>query len=147
MVRKMKKKGRITGIGGIFFKCKDTGKTKDWYSENLGLKTDKWGAPFEYRLTSDPDIRGFLQWSPFPQDTKYFDPSNQEYMINYRVENLVEFIAELKNKGVTICDEIETYDYGKFVHILDDEGRKVELWEPVHGGFDAMYPEGSTNIE
>lgn len=141
----MAKKGRITGIGGIFFKCPDAQKTKEWYAENLGLKTDKWGAPFEFRLADNPDVRGYTQWSTFPDDTTYFDPSKNEFMINYRVENLVEYVEELKSKGVVICDEIETFDYGKFVHILDGEGRKIELWEPVDGAFDEMYPDGSTN--
>ena len=138
-------KGRITGIGGIFFKCADSKKTKEWYNKNLGLKTDQWGAPFEFRLSDRPEVRGFLQWSTFPDDTKYFDPAKNEFMINYRVENLEDYLEELKEKGVTICDEIETYDYGKFVHILDGDGRKIELWEPVHGAFDSMYEDGSTN--
>ena len=59
-------KGRITGIGGIFFKCEDSKKTKEWYHENLGLKTDQWGAPFEFRLSDKPDVKGYLQWSTFP---------------------------------------------------------------------------------
>lgn len=138
-------KGRITGIGGIFFKCTDPTKTREWYHEKLGLITDKWGAPFEFRMVGKPDIRAFAQWSTFPTDTKYFDPAKNEFMINYRVENLEAYIEELKAKGVTICDDIETYDYGKFVHILDGDGRKIELWEPVHGAFDSMYDEGSTN--
>ena len=141
----MKKKGKITGIGGIFFKCQDPNKTKDWYKNSLGLKTDQWGAPFEFRMADRPDIRAYTQWSTFPSDTKYFDPSENEFMINYRVENLEEYIEELKKKGVVICDEIETFDYGKFIHILDVDGRKIELWEPVDKAFDSMYPEGSTN--
>ena len=60
-------------------------------------------------------------------------------------ENLEDYLEELKSNGVTICDDIETYDYGKFVHILDGDGRKIELWEPVDGAFDSMYPEGTTN--
>ena len=138
-------KGRITGIGGIFFKCDDPNKTKDWYSKNLGLLTDQWGASFEFRLSDEPDIKGYAQWSTFPADTKYFDPAKNEFMINYRVENLEAFLEELKEKGVTVCDEIETYDYGKFVHILDGDGRKIELWEPVHGAFDSMYVDGGSN--
>ncbi len=139
-------KGKITGIGGIFFKCDDPKKTKEWYGENLGLITDQWGAPFEFRMTDRPDVRAYTQWSTFPSDTKYFDPAKNEFMINYRVENLEAYLEELKEKGVTICDEVETYDYGKFVHILDGDGRKIELWEPVDGAFDSMYAtEGSTN--
>ncbi|MDF1694204.1 MAG: VOC family protein [Saprospiraceae bacterium] len=139
-------KGRITGIGGIFFKCPDPTKTKEWYKQNLGLKTDQWGASFEFRLADRPGVRAYAQWSTFPANTKYFDPSSNEFMVNYRVENLVAYVKELKEKGVTICDEIETFDYGKFVHILDGDGRKIELWEPVHGAFDESNPEGSTNM-
>ena len=139
------KKGRITGIGGIFFKCTDPNTTKNWYAENLGLHTDQYGAPFEWRLASDPTVKGFTQWSTFPDDTSYFDPAENEFMINYRVENIEDYIEQLKAKGVTIIDKLETYDYGKFIHILDGDGRKIELWEPVHGSFDTMYPDNSTN--
>jgi predicted enzyme related to lactoylglutathione lyase len=131
-------KGKITGIGGIFFKCNDPNKTKDWYKNSFGLKTNQWGAPFEFKLANPPNARANTQWSTFPSDTKYFDPSENELMINYRVGNL-------KKKGVVICDEIKSYDYSKFVHILDVDGRKIELWEPVDRAFDSMYPEGSTN--
>jgi len=137
-------KGRVTGVGGIFFKCQDPNKTKEWYSKNLGMVTDQWGAPFEYRLADRPDLRGFLQWSPFAPDTDHFRPSSKEFMINYTVEHLEDLVEDLIAKGVTICDEIETYDYGKFVHIMDDDGNKIELWEPVHGAFDDMY-KGKTN--
>lgn len=126
---------KVTGIGGIFFKCKDPQKMKDWYSKNLGLKTDEYGSMFEFRLADDPDKKGVLQWSPFSEKTKYFEPSEKEFMINYRVENLEGLVEELKQNGVKILDNIESYDYGKFVHIMDDEGNKIELWEPVDEAF------------
>jgi len=122
---------RVTGIGGIFFKCKDPGKVKDWYNIHLGLNTDQYGTTFEWRLASDSTKKGFTQWSPFSDSTKYFEPSVKDFMINYRVDNLEALVAELKKEGVTVVDKIETYDYGKFVHILDIEGNKIELWEPV----------------
>lgn len=121
---------KVTGIGGIFFKCKDSGKIKDWYSKHLGLNIDKYGTSFEWREGADPGKYGFTQWSPFSDSTKYFEPSTKDFMINYRVENLEALVGDLKKEGVTICDTIETYDYGKFVHILDIEGNKIELWEP-----------------
>lgn len=139
-------KGKITGIGGIFFKCADPDKTKNWYTENLGLITNQWGASFEFREVNRPDSRAYAQWSTFPDDTKYFDPSKNEFMINYRVTNMEAFVKELKAKGVTVCDEIETYDYGKFVHILDGDGRKIELWEPIDSAFDDVHPDGTTNM-
>ena len=121
---------RVTGIGGIFFKCKDPSQMKEWYARHLGLNTDEYGAGFEWLEVSDPTKKGLTQWSPFEENTSYFDPSPREFMINYRVENLEALVAELIKEGVTIVDEIETYDFGKFVHILDAEGNKVELWEP-----------------
>lgn len=86
---------KVTGIGGIFFKCKDPNK-----------------------------------WSPFTESTKYFEPSTKEFMINYRVENLEALVEQLRKEGVTITDNIESFEYGKFVHIIDIEGNKIELWEP-----------------
>ncbi|MCL4856475.1 MAG: VOC family protein, partial [Flavobacteriales bacterium] len=69
-------------------------------------------------------------WSPFKETTKYFEPSTKDFMINYRVADLVGLVEQLKQDGVTICDTIEVVSYGKFVHIMDIEGNKIELWEP-----------------
>ncbi len=138
------KKGRVTGIGGIFFKCSDPTKTKDWYTKHLGMVTDQWGAPFEFRLSDRPDVKGYLQWSPFAKDTGHFEPSEKSFMINYRVENIEALVDQLRTQGVTICDNIEHYDYGKFVHIMDNDGNKIELWEPVDNSFEDMY-NGKTN--
>ena len=121
---------RVTGIGGIFFKCKDTKKMREWYQTHLGLNTNQYGAVFEWHQGADSTKKGFSQWSVFNEKTKYFEPSTKDFMINYRVENLVALVGELKKEGVTIADTIETADYGKFVHIMDMEGNKVELWEP-----------------
>lgn len=123
---------RVTGIGGIFFKSKDPKKAMDWYKKHLGLETNDYGCMFEWYENAEKTKKGMTQWTPFPESTKYFDPSQQPYMINYRVENLEALIEELKKEGVTIVDTMETYDYGKFVHILDSDGNKVELWEPVY---------------
>ena len=122
---------RVTGIGGVFFKCKDPNKIKEWYKTHLGLNTDQYGANFEWIQAEDPTKTGSTQWSPFSDTTKYFEPSSKEFMINYRVENLEALVEELKKEGVTVLDQIETFDYGKFVHILDLEGNKIELWEPI----------------
>ncbi len=130
---------KVTGIGGIFFKTKDPKATKEWYARHLGFDTDEYGAAFTFKKDEDPLKNGYLQWSPFKADTDYFAPSTKEFMINYRVENLIELVKMLKEEGVTICDEIETYDYGKFVHILDNDGNKIELWEPVDEVFDKYY--------
>jgi predicted enzyme related to lactoylglutathione lyase len=85
---------------------------------------------FEWRQGTDTMQKGFTQWSPFAEKTNYFAPSNKDFMINYRVADLSELVTQLKKDGVIITDTIETYDYGKFVHIMDIEGNKIELWEP-----------------
>lgn len=121
---------KVTGIGGIFFKCKDPGKMKEWYRTNLGLNTDKYGTVFEWWQGADSTKKGFTQWSPFNEKTKYFEPSTKDFMINYRVENMEALVTALRKNAVTIVDTIETVEYGKFIHILDMEGNKVELWEP-----------------
>ncbi len=121
---------RVTGIGGIFFKCKNPKQVREWYQKHLGINTNQYGAVFEWRQATDSSKKGFLQWSPFNEKTKYFEPSTKDFMINYRVADLVKLVNELKKEGVTITDTIETYDYGKFVHIMDIEGNKIELWEP-----------------
>lgn len=121
---------RVTGIGGIFFKCKDPAKMRQWYSMHLGLNTNKYGAVFEWRQGADTTKKGFTQWSPFSEKTKYFEPSTKDFMINYRVENMEPLVAQLKREGVVVTDSIQTFEYGKFVHIMDIEGNKLELWEP-----------------
>ncbi len=124
---------KVTGIGGIFFKCKDPNKMREWYQAHLGLNTTDYGATFEWRESEDSTKKGSTTWSPFAETTKYFAPSTKNFMINYRVENLEALVDQLTNEGVTIVDKIEDSDYGKFVHILDAEGNKVELWEPKDG--------------
>ena len=122
--------GRATGIGGIFFKCKDPKLVREWYATHLGLNTNPYGAVFEFYQGADSTQKGFLQWSPFKETTKYFEPSTKDFMINYRVTNMEALIEQLTKAGVTVCDSIQTVEYGKFVHIMDIEGNKLELWEP-----------------
>jgi catechol 2,3-dioxygenase-like lactoylglutathione lyase family enzyme len=95
---------KVTGIGGIFFKCKDPDKMKDWYNEHLGMDTNQYGASFEWRRDDDPTKKGTTQWSPFSETTKYFDPSTKDFMINYRVEDLEGLVEQLKSEGVTIVN-------------------------------------------
>lgn len=122
---------KVTGIGGIFFKSKDPKAINQWYKTHLGFETSPYGTNFEWREMEDSTKKGTTVWNPFKDDTKYFDPSTKDFMINYRVENLEILVEELKKENVTIVDNIETYDYGKFVHIMDPEGNKIELWEPI----------------
>ena len=121
---------KVTGIGGIFFKCKDPNVINEWYKTHLGLNTSPYGTSFEWRELDDSTKKGTTQWNPFAEKTKYFEPSTKDFMINYRVANIEALVKQLKNDGVTIVDNIEDSDYGKFVHIVDIEGSKIELWEP-----------------
>ncbi len=123
---------KVTGIGGIFFKCKDPKKMTAWYQKHLGLNTNPYGATFDWYEGADSTKKAQTQWTPFAETTKYFEPSKMDFMINYRVENLVWLVDVLKKEAVTILDTIETYDYGKFVHVLDAEGNKIQLWEPTN---------------
>lgn len=121
---------RVTGIGGIFFKCKEPEKIRQWYRVHLGLSTNEYGTTFMWYQGADSTQKGYTQWSPFKEKTTYFEPSTKDFMINYRVENLDRLLADLKKEGVRILDSLERYSYGKFVHIMDPEGNKIELWEP-----------------
>lgn len=122
---------KVTGIGGVFFFSDNPQETKNWYSKNLGFNTDEWGSTFGSRNIDKPEEINYLQWSPFKRGSEYFQPSKKEFMINYRVQHIEELLKKLQENGVTILDEIQTFDYGKFVHIIDPEGNKIELWEPV----------------
>ena len=122
---------RVTGLGGVFFKCQDPGKMKKWYEKHLEIESDQYGTKFEWRSSDDPQKKCCTVWSPFPDKTQYFSPSEKPYMFNYRVENLEKLLAVLKDEGVEIVGEIEQYEYGKFGWIMDPEGNKIELWEPV----------------
>lgn len=137
-MEQQKKTKRVTGIGGVFFKCKDPKKLKEWYQLHLGLNTDQYGTNFEWRQSEDSTKKGFTQWGPFTETTKFFEPSTKEFMINYRVEKLELLAEQLKKEGVTIIDKIEAVEYGKFLHILDIEGNKIELWEPNDREYDKI---------
>jgi len=123
---------KVTGIGGIFFISDNPKDTKEWYAKNLGFEINNWGGvSFESRDLNKPEEINSLQWTLFKKDSDYFAPSKKEFMINYRVQNIVGLVQKLKENGVTVLDEITTYDFGKFVHIMDNAGNKIELWEPT----------------
>ena len=121
---------RVSGIGGIFFKSKDPEKLKSWYAKHLGIESGEYGGGFHWRESDNPEKEGFTAWSIFDGETTYFEPSKREYMFNYRVENLEKLLGLLKEEGVEVLPQVETYSYGKFGWIIDPEGRKIELWEP-----------------
>ena len=129
---------KVTGIGGIFFRSKNPKEAREWYANNLGLAVNQYGSSFEFRNANRPDEVNYLSWSPFDENTNYFEPSDKEFMINYRVQNIDGLVKKLKQNGVTIVDEIEEFEYGKFVHIMDHEGNKIELWEPIDSVFTEM---------
>jgi predicted enzyme related to lactoylglutathione lyase len=122
---------KVTGIGGIFFFSDNPKETREWYAKNLGLEVNDWGSTFEARNMQQPDKIDQLQWSPFKRGSEYFAPSTKEFMINYRVQNIEGLVEKLRANGVTIVDEIASFEYGKFIHIMDGEGNKIELWEPT----------------
>lgn len=130
---------KVTGIGGIFFRSKAPEKTSTWYRQNLGMAIDdNLGSPIEFRNANDPEEINYLRWNLFIDSTDYFEPSQKEFMINYRVQNIEDLVIKLSRNNVIIVDSITTYDYGKFVHIMDPEGNKIELWEPVDSFFTEM---------
>jgi len=123
---------KVTGIGGIFFYSDNLEETNEWYTKNLGIEINDWGSSsFESRNINRPDEINSLQWKPFKKGDEYFAPSKKDFMINYTVQNIEALVSKLKENGVTILDSIETYDFGKFIHIMDAEGNKIELWEPT----------------
>lgn len=122
---------KVIGFGGIFVKCKDPQGLKDWYRQHLGFNTDDYGTTFSTE-------KGHMVWSTFKETSDYFAPSEKEFMINLRVENLEWLLAELKKEGIDQLGETQVYDYGKFAHIMDPEGTKIELWEAKDDEFGGM---------
>ena len=124
---------RVTGIGGLFFKTRNPAKLKEWYKNHLGFNVDDWGCTFWWK--DEEGKHASTQWSPFKNDSTYFSPSTKDYMFNYRVHNLEELLMKLKAEGVEIVGKVEEYEYGKFCWVLDPDGNKIELWEPIDGAF------------
>ena len=121
---------RVTGIGGIFFKAKDPTALKAWYSKNLGIRVGSFGSNFEWHQGMDSTKKGFTIWAPFKETTQYFLPSEKQFMINYRVEGLDQLLVQLKAAGILPADSLQKTNYGNFIHLMDPEGNKIELWEP-----------------
>jgi len=122
---------RVTGIGGIFFKAHNPENMYQWYEKHLGIRRDaSKGAGFQWRESENSEQEGFTAWAIFPENTKYFDPSRSNCMINYRVDDLDALLEALKQEGVEIDPKRENADYGRFAWIIDPEGNRIELWEP-----------------
>lgn len=119
---------RITAIGGIFFRSADPKALAAWYQEKLGIKAEDWGGAV---IQADGAGPGYGVWSPFKQDSDHFKPSSREFMINFAVDDLDAFAAELAAKGVEVQGRQEMEGMGKFAWILDPDGTKIELWQPA----------------
>lgn len=123
---------RVTGLGGFFFKSRDSKATVEWYRNHLGIDSDEWGGfAFQWREKENPEEIGYTVWSAFPEDTKHFAPSESSFMMNFRVADLKKLLVDLEAEGVEIVGKMEEHENGKFAWILDMDGRKIELWEPV----------------
>lgn len=123
---------KVTGIGGIFFKStNDSAALAAWYQKHLGLPIESWGGAVLRWPDDTAEDKGLTVWSVAKKDTKWFSPSDSAFMINYRVDNLDELIAQLRADGVEIVNGPESAENGKFAWIMDPDGNKVELWEPM----------------
>lgn len=129
---------RARAIGGVFFRSTDPAKTREWYRRHLGLRTDAYGTNFAWRQAEHPDRCGYTQWSPFAQETSYFGAREQQFMINFRVEDLEGLLTRLQTDGVEVVGDVQQESYGKFAHIVDVDGRRVELWEPIDDEYEKL---------
>jgi catechol 2,3-dioxygenase-like lactoylglutathione lyase family enzyme len=120
---------RVTGLGGVFFKAKDPKALYEWYRTHLGIESAP-GAGAMWRQGEDPEVSMFNVWAIFPQETKYFAPSQSSFMLNFRVDDLHALLKALREEGVQVDEKVEDSDFGKFGWIIDPEGNRVELWEP-----------------
>jgi predicted enzyme related to lactoylglutathione lyase len=124
---------RVTGIGGVFLRARDPKALTEWYATHLGIKPTEHGVSFIWSECAEPEGtgKGMTAWSLFPADTKYFGPGTQQAMINYRVDDLDALLNQLRAAAVEIDPKREDYDYGRFAWIVDPEGNRVELWQPL----------------
>lgn len=122
--------GKVIGLGGIFFKSGDPKALSEWYARHLGLPVHPWGgASFD----EDESRKGQTLWTPFAEDTTYFGPSAQSFMINFRVDDLDSLLAQLRDAGVEVEPRVDDSEYGRFGWIKDPDGNRVELWQPPAG--------------
>jgi predicted enzyme related to lactoylglutathione lyase len=129
---------RVTGIGGIFFKSKDSKNLQTWYEKHLGFEPDPEGyILFKWLERDKPHKKAHTVWGLFPEDTDYFEPSKASFMINYRVENLDKLLEQLRDEGVEVSDQrIDDEINGKFGFIMDPEGNRIQLWEPSEKSYE-----------
>lgn len=118
---------KVIGLGGIFFKARDPRALADWYREHLGIEIGEWGGA---TFGEDASRPGYTLWSPFQDDTTYFEPSDKPYMVNFRVDDLEALLAQLREAGQPVGERTEESEFGKFGWVMDPEGTRVELWQP-----------------
>ena len=122
---------KITGVGGVFLKSKKDHKAlAAWYQKHLGMPLEPWGGAALHWPDDHAEDKGATAWHVAEPNTKWFSPSESSFMINYRIDNMDEMIAQLKNGSIEILKGPEFHENGKFAWIMDPEGNKVELWEP-----------------
>lgn len=119
---------KVLGVGGVFFKSKDVAALKEWYGRVLGLEIGDWGMFFTPDMVKDTPGSGTV-FSPFGHDTDYFAPSDKEFMFNFIVDDMDGMLRRAKAEGVEPVKQQEE-SYGRFAHLIDLEGRKIELWQP-----------------
>ena len=125
---------RVTGIGGIFIKSADVERLREWYRKHLGIEIEPWGGTaFSWAGPHNPGGQGSTVWNIFEASSDYFNPSQAQFMVNYRVERLHPLLAALRAEGCQVDDKVEESEYGKFGWVLDPDGNKIELWEPPPG--------------
>ena len=122
---------KVTGIGGVFFKSKtDNAALAAWYRKHLGMPVEDWGGAILRWPDDKAEDRGLTVWHVAKGDSQWFSPSTSSFMINYRVDNLDEMLAQLRAEGVEVVGGPDSAENGKFAWIMDPDGNKVELWEP-----------------
>src|SRR5262245_3728003 len=122
---------RVTGIGGVFFKCKgDPKELAAWYQKHLGMPLEAFGGAVLRWPDDRAEDKGLTVWHLAKSDSKWFAPSDSSFMINYRVDDLGELLAQLRAAGVEVIQGPEAHENGQFAWIMDPDGNKVELWEP-----------------
>ena len=123
---------KITGIGGVFIKSKnDSTALAQWYQQHLGMPLEDFGGAILKWPDDKAEDQGLTVWHLAEKDSQWFSPSGSSFMINYRVDDLGGMIAQLRAGGVEIIQGPESHENGKFAWVMDPEGNKVELWEPM----------------
>ena len=123
---------RVIGIGGIFFKSEKPDELRDWYKQHLGINIEQFGGSvFPWQKVAEDYPTAYTVWSPFDAKTDYMNPSTNEFMMNFVVDDLDALLATLKDEGIEMVgDPMDDKNFGKFGWVMDPEGRKIELWEP-----------------